>query len=60
MGHEKKLLIVSHTPSGNTRALTDAVAEGARSGPVIVELSQPLETGSKQVIAADGIEYRQH
>jgi len=55
MGHEKKLLIVSHTPSGNTRALTDAVAEGARSSPVIVELSQPLETGPGQVMAADGI-----
>ena len=55
MGHEKKLLIVSHTPSVNTQTLTDSVAEGARSSSAIVELSPPLETGPEQVLAADGI-----
>ncbi len=55
MGSEKKLLIVSHTPSENTRALTNAVLEGARKSAVIVEFSQPLETGPEQVLAASGV-----
>jgi multimeric flavodoxin WrbA len=55
MGSEKKLLIVSHTPSENTRALTNAVLEGARKSTVIVEFSQPLETGPEQVLAASGV-----
>jgi len=55
MGSEKKLLIVSHTPSENTQALTNGVLEGARNSPVIVEFSRPLETGPEQVLAADGV-----
>jgi hypothetical protein len=55
MGSEKKLLIISHTPSENTRALTDGVLAGARNGMVIVEFSQPLETGPEQLLAADGV-----
>jgi hypothetical protein len=38
MGPEKKLLIVSYTPSENTLALTNKVAEGARNGLAAVEL----------------------
>jgi multimeric flavodoxin WrbA len=51
----KKLLIVSHVPSDNTRQLTDWVASGAGSGQVEVELSQPLQTGAQQVLNADGL-----
>jgi NAD(P)H-dependent FMN reductase len=50
-----RLLIVSHTPSENTQALTDWVMAGAGSGSVSVELSRPLETEPEQVLAADGI-----
>jgi len=49
------LLIVSHTPSENTQALTDWVAQGAARGSVSVELSQPLQTGPEPVLRADGI-----
>jgi len=55
MGTEKKLLIVSHTPSENTLALTNRVLEGARKGSVLVEWSRPLQTGPEHVLAADGI-----
>ena len=55
MRSEKKLLIVSHTPSENTLALTNWVMEGAHNGVVPVELSRPLQTGPEQVLAADGI-----
>lgn len=50
-----KLLIVSHTPSENTQALTEWVAQGAARGNVSVELSQPLQTGPQPVLDADGI-----
>ena len=53
-----RLLIVSHAPSEHTRALTAAVARGARhpdiSG-VEAEVAQPLETGPEAVIGADGL-----
>jgi multimeric flavodoxin WrbA len=54
----KKLLIVSHIPSANTRAMTDAVVKGA-SHPDIeaveVKLTQPLSTGPEDVLNADAI-----
>ena len=54
----KKLLVVSHTPSDNTRALTRAVLAGA-SHPDIdgIEVihTQPLQTGAEEVMAADAI-----
>ena len=50
-----KLLIVSHTPSENTQALTDRVVEGARRGSVCVDLTRPLQTGPEEVLNADGI-----
>ena len=54
----KKLLIVSHMPSANTRALTRAVVEGASNGDingVDVRLTQALETGQAEVLGADAI-----
>ena len=54
----KKLLIVSHTPSTNTRALTGAVFTGASHADISgidVRLAQPLETGADEVLDADAI-----
>ena len=54
----KKLLIVSHTPSTNTRALTGAVFMGASHADINgidVRISQPLETGADEVLDADAI-----
>jgi len=52
------LLIVSHQPSENTRALTQAVLRGARSPEihgVEVRLLQPLDCGAPDVERADGL-----
>jgi NAD(P)H-dependent FMN reductase len=51
----KKLLVVSHTPSENTQAVTEWVVAGASNGLVAVELSLPLQTGPDSVLAADGL-----
>ena len=51
----KKLLVVSHTPSKNTLAVTEWVVAGASKGLVAVELSAPLQTSPDQVLAADGL-----
>ena len=51
----KKLLIVSHAPSDNTRLLSSWVVAGTGSGIVEVELTPPLQTGPDQVLAADGV-----
>jgi multimeric flavodoxin WrbA len=54
----KKLLIVSHTPSVNTRVMTSAVVEGAAHADISgseVRLTQPLETGPAEVLGADAI-----
>ena len=54
----KKLLIVSHTPSPHTRAMTNAVVEGATHADISgieVTLKQPLESGPQEVLAADAI-----
>ena len=54
----KKLLIVSHTPSVNTSAMTSAVVEGASHTDISgieVSLTRPLETGPEEVLAADAI-----
>ena len=54
----KKLLIVSHTPSTNTRSLTNAVIHGAShediSGIEVVARAA-LETGPEEVLEADAI-----
>jgi len=58
VGRMKKLLIVSHTPSPHTIAMTKAVASGAShediSGIEVV-LKQPLETGPQEALDADAI-----
>jgi multimeric flavodoxin WrbA len=54
----KKLLVVSHTPSDNTRVLTRAVLAGASHpdiGGIEVTHTQPLQTGPEEVLAADAI-----
>ena len=52
----KRLLIVAHAPSDNTRALRDAVERGARSETDIdVRVAAPLETGPDDVLAAQAI-----
>jgi len=54
----KKLLIVSHTPSPNTRSLTNAVIKGAShediSGIEVVARAA-LETAPEEVLEADAI-----
>ena len=54
----KHLLIVSHAPSANTQALTEAVARGA-SHPDIegvdVRVVAPLESGPADVLWAHGL-----
>ena len=54
----KRLLIIAHVPSDNTRALRDAVVAGA-SGPGIenidVVVCTPFEAGADDVLAADAI-----
>ena len=55
---KKRLLIVAHAPSPNTRRLLEAVISGARS-PEIENVSvvhtPPLEAGPEDVKAADGV-----
>ncbi len=55
---QKRLLIVAHAPSPNTRALLDAAAAGARSPEidnVEVTALTPFETQPKDVLAAQAI-----
>ena len=54
----KKLLIISHTPTANTRVMTNAVIEGASHveiNGIEVMFKQPLETGPEEVLDADAI-----
>lgn len=55
---DKRLLIVGHVPSPNTRALRDAVEKGARSddidGVAVTALS-PFDAGADEVLAADAV-----
>ncbi len=54
----KQLLIVSHTPSGNTRLISDALLRGASDESltgVEVFASRPLNTGPNPVLSASGI-----
>jgi multimeric flavodoxin WrbA len=53
-----RLLIVSHCPSANTRALTDAVVRGANHPELArpeVRVTEPLDAGPDDVLWADGI-----
>jgi len=54
----RHLLIVSHCPSPNTRALTDAVVRGAQSAEiegVEVHARQPLDAGPEDVLQANAV-----
>ena len=54
----RRLLIVGHAPSPNTKRLFDAVVAGAKSengDDVEVIARSPFEAGPKDVLAADGI-----
>lgn len=54
----KKLLIVSHIPSPNTRLMTSAVLEGASHADITgieVRHTKPLETDPEDVLGADAI-----
>ena len=58
MDRKKKLLIVSHAPSLNTRTLRDAVAQGAGHEDienVEVTVLAPLDAGPDDVLACDAI-----
>lgn len=55
---KKKLLIVSHAPSPNTRKLRDAVAKGARHpdiDSVDVVVKSPLETNPEDILHCDAV-----
>ena len=55
---KKRLLIVAHAPSPNTRAMAHAVWSGARSeeaGGVDARLRRPWDAGVEDVLAADGV-----
>ena len=52
------LLIVSHTPSKNTRALTVAMRQGALNDAfdsLQVDVLQPLKAGPEHVLACDAV-----
>ena len=54
----RHLLVVSHSPSPNTSAMTRAVVRGASHKDLTnikVSVSPPLETGPDAVLNADGI-----
>ena len=54
----KKLLVVAHVPSDNTRALAQAVVRGAQHPDIesvdVIHIP-PLEASASDVMAADGI-----
>src|SRR5690242_7985374 len=52
----KRLLIVAHAPSENTRALRDAAERGARGETGIdVRVVAPLQSGPDDVLAAQAV-----
>ncbi len=58
MADDKRLLVVAHVPSANTRKLCEAVLRGARHEDIEgVEVlhKPPLEAGPDDVLATDGI-----
>ncbi len=55
---QRRLLIVAHAPSANTRRLLDAVVEGTRSDEkqnVEVVALSPFDAGPEDVLAAGAI-----
>ncbi len=58
MAGTKRLLIVAHAPSPNTRTLRDAVEQGARHSDidnVEVIVKAPLDAGPDDILACDAI-----
>jgi len=58
MSETRRLLVVAHTPSPNTRSLADAVVAGARSeeiSGVDVSYLAPLDAGPDDVLQADAV-----
>lgn len=58
MAGTKRLLIVAHAPSPNTRTLRDAVEQGARLSDidnVEVIVKAPLDAGPDDILACDAI-----
>lgn len=58
MAHEKKLLIVSNTPSKNTQVLADAALRGASNTDikgVQIQHLTPFEATAKDVMSCDAI-----
>jgi multimeric flavodoxin WrbA len=54
----KRLLIIGHVPSDNTRRLREAVLAGARSGDidgVEAQALSPFDTGPDDVLAANAV-----
>ncbi|MCW9035561.1 MAG: NAD(P)H-dependent oxidoreductase [Alphaproteobacteria bacterium] len=51
----KQLLIITHSPSPNTRALRDAVVEGAKGEEVEIVSKSPFEAGPEDVLSAQAI-----
>ena len=53
---KRRLLIITHAPSPNTKRLFDAVLEGANeSSEIEIAARGPFEAGPDDVLAADGI-----
>jgi len=56
--HHKKLLIVAHTPSPNTRDLAQALARGAQSDQITgvdTTLLSPFECDAERVLSSDAL-----
>ena len=54
----RKLLIVAHTPSTNTRALADAILAGAQDSQIEAidaDLRSPFDCVAEDLLASDGI-----
>jgi len=52
----KRLLVIAHAPSANTKRLLDSVLEGARESEAVgVRWLPPLEAGPEDVLAADAL-----
>ncbi len=54
----KRLLVVSHAPSGNTRRLTEAVMRGvagAAAGAVVADCRSPFDAGVEDFRAASAV-----
>jgi flavorubredoxin len=53
----KKVLIIYHSQSGNTEAMANAVAEGARSAGATVTLKRAIEANDKDLLGCDVVAF---